>query len=72
VKAIHIFLLIRICGYVNKRFKLRRGLIWLPELLAAGENVAFGHDDIMDPWYPMGSHDMLEGAHMGAHCLQMM
>jgi cytosine deaminase len=26
----------------------------------------------MDPWYPLGSHDMLEVAHMGAHCLQMM
>ena len=50
----------------------RRGLTRVPELLAAGVNVAFGHDDIMDPWYPMGSHDMLEVAHMGAHCLQMM
>ena len=25
----------------------------------------------MDPWYPMGSHDMLEVAHMGAHALHM-
>ncbi len=50
----------------------RRGLTRVPELLAAGVNVAFGHDDIMDPWYPLGSHDMLEVAHMGAHCLQMM
>jgi len=36
-----------------------------------GINVAFGHDDIMDPWYPLGSHDMLEVAHMGAHALHM-
>lgn len=50
----------------------RRGLTRVPELLDAGINVAFGHDDVMDPWYPMGSHDMLEVAHMGAHCLQMM
>ncbi len=50
----------------------RRGLTRVPELLDAGVNVAFGHDDVMDPWYPMGSHDMLEVAHMGAHCLQMM
>ncbi len=50
----------------------RRGLTRVPELLAAGVNVAFGHDDIMDPWYPLGSHDMLEVAHMGAHCLQML
>lgn len=50
----------------------RRGLTRVPELLDAGVNVAFGHDCVMDPWYPMGSHDMLEVAHMGAHCLQMM
>lgn len=50
----------------------RRGLTRVPELLEAGVNVAFGHDCVMDPWYPMGSHDMLEVAHMGAHCLQMM
>jgi len=50
----------------------RRGLTRVPELLSAGLNVAFGHDDIMDPWYPLGSHDMLDVAHMGAHCLQMM
>lgn len=50
----------------------RRGLTRVPELLTAGVNVAFGHDCVMDPWYPMGSHDMLEVAHMGAHCLQMM
>jgi cytosine deaminase len=50
----------------------RRGLTRVPELLDAGITVAFGHDDIMDPWYPMGSHDMLDVAHMGAHCLQMM
>jgi len=50
----------------------RRGLTRVPELMAAGLTVALGQDDIMDPWYPMGSHDMLEVAHMGAHCLQMM
>ncbi|WP_163338007.1 cytosine deaminase [Desulfopila sp. IMCC35008] len=50
----------------------RRGLTRVPELLNAGVNVAFGHDCVMDPWYPMGSHDMLEVAHMGGHCLQMM
>lgn len=49
----------------------RRGLMRVPELLAHGINVAFGHDDVMDPWYPMGTHDMLEVAHMGAHALHM-
>jgi len=49
----------------------RRGLMRVPELMGMGINVAFGHDDIMDPWYPMGTHDMLEVAHMGAHALHM-
>jgi cytosine deaminase len=43
----------------------------VPELLAAGVNVAFGHDCVMDPWYGMGSADMLEVAHMGLHVAQM-
>jgi cytosine deaminase len=34
-------------------------------------NVAFGHDCVMDPWYAMGSADMLEVAHMGLHVAQM-
>jgi cytosine deaminase len=49
----------------------RRGLMRVPELMAHGVNVALGHDDVMDPWYPMGTHDMLEVAHMGAHALHM-
>ena len=49
----------------------RRGLMRVPELMGMGINVAFGHDDVMDPWYPMGTHDMLEVAHMGAHALHM-
>ncbi|MEY2875574.1 MAG: hypothetical protein RLZZ373_2945, partial [Pseudomonadota bacterium] len=42
-----------------------------PELLAAGVPVAFGHDCVMDPWYGLGSGDMLEVAHMGLHVAQM-
>jgi len=49
----------------------RRGMTRVPELLAAGVNVAFGHDCVMDPWYSLGSHDMLEVAHMGLHVAQM-
>ena len=49
----------------------RRGLTRVPELMAAGVNVAFGHDCVMDPWYGMGSGDMLEVAHMGLHVAQM-
>jgi cytosine deaminase len=49
----------------------RRGMTRVPELLAAGVPVAFGHDCVLDPWYPMGSGDMLEVAHMGMHVAQM-
>jgi cytosine deaminase len=49
----------------------RRGMTRVKELLQQGINVAFGHDCVMDPWYPMGSHDMLEVAHMGLHVAQM-
>jgi cytosine deaminase len=49
----------------------RRGMTRVPELLQAGVTVAFGHDCVMDPWYAMGSGDMLEVAHMGLHVAQM-
>jgi len=49
----------------------RRGMTRVPELLAAGINVGFGHDCVMDPWYSLGCADMLEVAHMGLHVAQM-
>jgi cytosine deaminase len=49
----------------------RRGLTRVPELMAAGVPVAFGHDCVMDPWYSFGSGDMLEVAHLGVHVCQM-
>ena len=49
----------------------RRGMTRVPELMAAGLTVAFGHDCVMDPWYPLGSGDMLEVASMGLHVAQM-
>ena len=49
----------------------RRGMTRVPELMAAGLNVGFGHDCVMDPWYPLGSGDMLEVAAMGLHVAQM-
>jgi cytosine deaminase len=45
----------------------RRGMTRVKEFFAAGVNVAFGHDCVMDPWYPLGSHDMLEVAGMALH-----
>ena len=32
----------------------RRGVTRVKELLANGNNVSMGHDDIFDPWYPLG------------------
>ncbi|HSW20428.1 MAG TPA: amidohydrolase family protein [Ramlibacter sp.] len=49
----------------------RRGMTRVPELMAGGVNVAFGHDCVMDPWYSLGSADLLEVAHMGLHVAQM-
>ncbi len=49
----------------------RRGMTRVPELMAHGVNVAFGQDCAMDPWYSLGSGDMLEVAHMGLHVGQM-
>jgi cytosine/creatinine deaminase len=49
----------------------RRGMTRVPELMAADVNVAFGHDCVMDPWYSLGSGDMLEVAAMGLHVAQM-
>ncbi|MCX7218622.1 MAG: amidohydrolase family protein [Burkholderiales bacterium] len=49
----------------------RRGMTRVPELMAAGIDVAFGQDCVMDPWYSLGSGDMLEVAHMGLHVAQM-
>ncbi len=49
----------------------RRGMTRVPELLAAGVNVGFGQDCVMDPWYALGSGDMLEVAAMGLHVAQM-
>jgi cytosine deaminase len=49
----------------------RRGMTRVPEMLAQGIDVAFGHDCVMDPWYSLGNADMLEVAHMGLHVAQM-
>jgi cytosine deaminase len=49
----------------------RRGMTRVPELRAAGINVAFGQDCCMDPWYSLGGADMLDVAHMGLHVAQL-
>ena len=49
----------------------RRGMTRVKEQMNGGLNVAFGHDCVMDPWYPLGSHDMLEVASMALHVAHM-
>jgi cytosine deaminase len=50
----------------------RRGLTQVKELLAAGVNVALGHDDVMDPWYPLGTANPLQVALVGTHATQLL
>ncbi|MBM0207321.1 amidohydrolase family protein [Micromonospora sp. STR1s_5] len=49
----------------------RRGMTRIPEMRAQGILCAFGHDCVMDPWYSLGSGDMLDVAHMAVHVGQM-
>jgi len=49
------------------RYPKRRGLTRVRELLAAGVNVAAGQDCIHDPFYPMGTGQMLDVAHTLVH-----
>ncbi len=50
----------------------RRGITRVKEMLASDINVCFGHDDVFDPWYPLGTANMLQVLHMGLHVCQIM
>lgn len=50
----------------------RRGVTRVKEMLTANINVCFGHDDVFDPWYPLGTANMLQVLHMGLHVCQVM
>lgn len=50
----------------------RRGITRVKEMLESGINVCFGHDDVFDPWYPLGTANMLQVLHMGLHVCQLM
>jgi cytosine/creatinine deaminase len=52
-------------------YPIRRGHTRIKELLAAGVNVAIGHDSVMDPWYPLGCGDPLQSAFVALHYAQM-
>ena len=49
------------------RYPKRRGLTRVTELMAAGVNVAAGQDCIRDPFYPLGTGQMLDVAHTLVH-----
>jgi len=49
----------------------RRGLTRVKEMLAGGVNVAFGSDDVMDPWFPLGTGSPMLLAHSGVLAAQM-
>lgn len=49
----------------------RRGQTRVRELRDAGITVGFGSDCVMDPWYSMGTADMLDVAFMGLHIGQL-
>ncbi|KAB2343065.1 cytosine deaminase [Actinomadura rudentiformis] len=49
----------------------RRGLTQVKEMLGAGVNVAFGHDDVMDPWFPLGTASPLQVALVGIAAAQL-
>ncbi|UWR43092.1 amidohydrolase family protein [Phaeobacter inhibens] len=52
-------------------FPKRRGLTRVKELLAHGVTVGWGQDCVLDPWYSLGTGDMLDVAFMGMHVAQM-
>jgi len=52
-------------------FPKRRGLTRVKEMQAQGITVAWGQDCVRDPWYSLGTGDMLDVAFMGLHVAQM-
>ncbi|WP_299870102.1 amidohydrolase family protein [uncultured Hoeflea sp.] len=49
----------------------RRGMTRVPEMLKHGIKVGFGQDCVLDPWYSLGTADMLDVAFMALHVAQM-
>lgn len=49
----------------------RRGLTRVKEMQALGIPVGWGQDCVRDPWYSLGTGDMLDVAFMGLHVGQM-
>ena len=51
----------------NDGYPKRRGMTRVKELMAAGLNVSFGQDSVMDPWGSLNTGDVLDAAHMAVH-----
>ncbi len=49
----------------------RRGITRIPELMEGGVRVALGQDCVRDPWYPLGTGNLLDTAHMTAHACHL-
>jgi cytosine/creatinine deaminase len=49
----------------------RRGVTRVKELWQAGLNVSLGHDCVQDPWYALGTGNLLDVANMAVHVCQM-
>ncbi|MEB3212960.1 MAG: cytosine deaminase [Leptolyngbyaceae bacterium] len=49
----------------------RRGVTRVKELWQRGLNVSLGHDCVQDPWYSLGTGNMLDVANMAVHVCQM-
>lgn len=49
----------------------RRGVTRVKELWQSGLNVSLGHDCIQDPWYSLGTGNLLAVAEMAVHVCQM-
>ncbi|MEG2086623.1 MAG: cytosine deaminase [Angelakisella sp.] len=53
-------------------FPKRRGVTRVKELNDAGLNVCFAQDSMSDPWYPLGSSNLMNILDNGIHVCQMM
>ncbi len=60
-----------VLGNRTDGYPRRRGHTRVDELDAAGVNVCIGHDNLMDPWYPMGTGSMLQAANLLMHTAHM-
>lgn len=55
----------------SKGYPKYRGITRVKELWQAGVNVSIAHDDILTPFYPLGTGNMLQAAHMAVHVCHM-